>query len=22
MMPERQSIDIQTAIYGYTNGNP
>ena len=21
MMPERQSMDIQTAIYGYTNGN-
>ena len=21
MMPERQSIDIRTAIYGYTNGN-
>ena len=22
MMAERQSIDIQTAIYRYTNGNP
>ena len=21
MMPERQSMDIQTAVYGYTNGN-
>ena len=22
MMPERQSMDIQTAIHRYTNGNP
>jgi len=21
MMPERQSMDTRTAIYGYTNGN-